>query len=433
MLPARLALRAGDGRAGWPKGPAVTKRWSSPALVEPLSGSEAGPRLAGEPLIAALTVPLFATIYLQKLAIPGTNGSVSLPMLLGMVWLVLAHLAGILAVDARRLVLYLVFMACTLVSQALQPSFSLPSMVGFLALYAQLVFVAPLSAAGYLRYLQRFQWLMLLPASLVLIQLLSQFLLGFGRAPSIEPFLPRALLLTGYYYDAPLYWGTAFTRPNGFFFLEPSFASAFIACALLIEACHFRRPALLLLFAAALLGCLAGTGALMAVVACPFLLARLPRHIRLPLIVGLGIGLCLLLAWKGGSLFYRLEGLSVQGSSENGRLVAPVVRLLELLGDERNFLFGTGAGHVDATDSSPWPVVKVLSEYGILTTIAYMLLQLRCINWWPDLVVVLPIFVVFNFTGNYALSPIGVLLLLLFCTLPRLEPGAARRGATDAR
>ncbi|MBK1658093.1 hypothetical protein [Paracraurococcus ruber] len=356
-------------------------------------------------------------IYLQKLAIPGSGRSASVAMLLFMACLMLGHVVGAFALDARRLLLYFLFCAVVLLSQATQPEISLASMVLLLLLYAQLVFRADMGAALHRRYLRAYQSLMVPPALVALLQLAWQFAFGFGRTLSIEDVLPRDLLLSGFYYEAPLFFGTLFVRPNGYVFLEPSFLSAFLACALLTELCVFRRWRFVLLYAAALVGCLGGTGALMAVLGAPFVLARLPPRQRLVVMFAAAIVLIGLVAWKGEFLLMRLEGFSVQGSSERGRVIQPAMQLLHLLGEENGFLLGRGAGQVEDGIAS-WPVVKLLWEYGVLAVIAFLALMQRAVTWRLNPWLVLPLMVVFHLTGGYLLNPVAVMLLIIFCTLP---------------
>lgn len=366
-------------------------------------------------------------IYLQKLAIPGTGRSASLAMLLFMACLMLGQLVGGFALDARRLLLYFLFCAAVMLSQAMQPDISLASMTLLLLLYAQLVFRADMGAALHRRYLQSYQVLMVPPALLALVQLAWQFAFGFGWTLSIEDVLPRDLLLSGFYYEAPLFWGTLFVRPNGYVFLEPSFLSAFLACALLTELCVFRRWRFILLYAAALVGCLGGTGALMAVLGAPFVLAKLPPRQRLAVMLAAAIVLAGMVAWQGELLLMRMEGFSVPGSSERGRVIQPAMQLLYLLGEEDGFLLGRGAGQVEDGVAS-WPVVKLMWEYGALAVIAFLVLMQSAVTWRLNPWLVLPLMVMFHLTGGYLLNPIAVMLLIIFGTLPTsANPAVPRR------
>ncbi len=66
-------------------------------------------------------------------------------------------------------------------------------------------------------------------------------------------------MLPGFIYQAPYHWGKSFIRPNGFFFPETSFASAFAAAAAIIEMTCRRRPGRVLLYVAATVASLGGT------------------------------------------------------------------------------------------------------------------------------------------------------------------------------
>ena len=73
--------------------------------------------------------------------------------------------------------------------------------------------------------------LMFFPACIIIVQYAYQKITGSGDPISMTPLVPKSLMMQGYIYEAHDPWNSPFMRPNGFFFLEPSFVSAFTASA----------------------------------------------------------------------------------------------------------------------------------------------------------------------------------------------------------
>jgi hypothetical protein len=374
-----------------------------------------------------------ALVLLQKFALPAGGMPVSLLIPILYVGLGYAAITFNLGLSLPRMAAFGLFLLFSLISQLLvgQP-FSATSFLLLLALYFPLACKWSITIDQYRRVIGIFQNVMLFAAILVFIQLAWQFAFGLGVTLNLERFVPHQLLLPGYIYEGGIRWGFAFIRPNGLFFLEPSFASMFIATALILELTEFSRPLRIGLYAGALIGCVAATGFVVLLVAAPGILRRLKPRMLLTVLL-MTVTAAIVAAPLGGAdlLVRRLGELDRPNTSGSERLVAPLRQLGALSSDPERLLTGAGAGNVSMLQASPWPIVKLLSEYGAMTTLAYLLLVAAALWRAPNRTVAGALFVVINFTGGYLLSPVTTNLLILLLSLPR--PTAARAQAAPRR
>ena len=123
-----------------------------------------------------------------------------------------------------------------------------------------------------------------------------------------------------------------------------------------------------------------GTGMTMLLIASPFLLAR--QTLPVVPLVGVAALMALFSAIALNvplPLVSRINELHSATSSSGGRILVPAGQLVTLLFDPSFFLVGTGAGSTTLALGMAWPVLKLLNEYGLLTTILYVTLYLMAI------------------------------------------------------
>jgi hypothetical protein len=273
------------------------------------------------------------------------------------------------------------------------------------------------SEAAYKLILKRFVGLMIIPAMIVLVQYFYQKMTGLSEPINMNHLFPKSVLLQGYFYDAHYPWNSTFQRPNGFFFLEPSVVSMFTASAAIIELTYFKRVRYALLMSGATALTLGGTGMTMLVIASPFLLARQPLPIAL--LVGIAAVTVLLTAIVLNvplPMLSRVDELSQATSSGGGRMLVPATQFIRLLFDPSHFLTGTGAGSSTAALGNAWPVLKLLNEYGLVTTIVFVALYLMAFARSYNLPLTIAISIMFNFTGGYLLDAVIVqFMAVIFC------------------
>ena len=379
---------------------------------------------------------ILALVFLQKFVVPIGGIPISVPILTLYAWLALMLLQGRLNSSGPRMLLVGLLFAATTVSQVFvaQP-LSLLSYLQFLTLYLPFIFVWRVSRETHLRLMNVFQNAMLVGAAMVFLQLAWQAARGLGNMPNLEVVSPHSWLLQGYNYAAPIAWGEKFERPNGLFFLEPSFASSFLACALLIELMHFRRLWRVLVYVGALLGTVAATGVVVVAVAAVPLLARENLRVAPFTLLAGAVGAAAAF-WTGAldRFTNRVAELNNPESSGWQRLIGSLIELRKVYASETmNPFSGVGAGNSPKGYVSLWPFAKMMIEYGVVPGV--LLLAMIVVAMWGSLnaPLALGLFVAFNFTGGFLLVPPSVLQIIVLTTLLRAEAPVAENARQPPR
>jgi hypothetical protein len=388
----------------------------------------AAERLEGDAATGGLIVSglILVLIFLQKIVVPVSSTvplSVPLIAVYGAIAVMAVRLQ--LRIAPARMAAFGLMMCGMFVSQLTAIGNPSPlSMLQVLILYLPLIFVWQVTEARYLKTINVFQNAMIVCGAVVWIQLGSQVVFGMGNTPNMDLYVPSNFLLPGYNYHAPNHWGEAFVRPNGFFFLEPSFISSFLSAALITEIMFFRRLWRMAFYAAALLGTVALTGIVVFVFALPFLIRRLPP--KMLMAAGVLAALALVVASSAGllnSFFGRFSELSSPNSSGFERIVSPIIKLGRVMEDPRFIFSGTGAGGNVEKGSSTWPMVKVATEYGVISALCFLALVITTSVKSPNRALAFGFLMVFNFTGGYLVAPPSVIeLWLLIAMMTPIPP-----------
>jgi hypothetical protein len=418
----------------------ITAEWL-PTPVAPATGVRVHHDRA---ILRFATLQSFSLIYLQKVALLSTSFPLSVPMLTmfgGVAWMVVIK---DMTVTAPRLGAYLLFVGFLLIAYAFSGG-SVPSLMQLILLYATMTVCGTVSEASYRKILGRFTGLMILPACIVIEQYLYQTLSGRTDPLDLESFLPNSLLLQGFNYSGHVPWNSPFIRPNGFFFLEPSFASACTAAAAIMEITYFRRAHLVVLFVAATLLTMGGTGISMLAIATPLLLVRESPRV----IVAATVGVVAILSGAYMldarlPLVSRANELESHNSSAGERLLMPAMRLADRVFDPSYVFAGSGAGQVRPSGvkepknqkelqaaysariavMNPWPIVKLVDEYGLLSMVSFILLYVSGVGGNFNVPLKMALSIIYMFTGGYLLSPIMAVLVMLLCFT--FEPDRSR-------
>lgn len=125
----------------------------------------------------------------------------------------------------------------------------------------------------------------------------------------------------------------------------------------------------------------------------------------------------------------RMAEFSSEGTSGYARFAVPINLFLEQMGDPAFLFTGNGAGTTTKGDAYLLlPFAKVVSEYGILTFMAfYGFLLVALFRKSGGLTVGYAMFVFYNFSGSTLALPIGALLLVVLATMyevPKMAPCA---------
>ena len=345
-------------------------------------------RLADRVPLASIYLLIVTLIAFQRFVIPGTVVSVALPV----AFLVLIGLAarGQLVADVSRVALYFAFVAvcllCTVVTSAGSgPEPSITSLLLLLVLYIPLCFRAKARLRDqFPRVLGFYQKAMAVAAVACLLQWAIQ-IAGIPYEDLFDTYLSPTLIFTEYNTTYPIYYGSPILKANGFVFLEPSFASQFLAIAIIVHLMIGGPRWRLALFGAALLTTVSGTGIALLAVGLVVLAVRrggqwTARAIVATMLVVVAVGLT-----PVGELLAERTGESSQsGSSGNARFVAPYVTIADAIGrDQQVFLTGRGAGAVDAEVNANffnpqgvlvnYPALpKFVGEYGVPAALVFL-------------------------------------------------------------
>jgi hypothetical protein len=171
--------------------------------------------------------------------------------------------------------------------------------------------------------------------------------------------------------------------------------------------------------------------------ASPFLLAREKPLVVVGVVAGGVLAISAALALQIPlPLLSRTSQLDTQGSSAYSRLVMPAETFERLVFDPSYLLLGDGAGATTSAQerenqgdpralkkeyngptliSNPWPIVKVLREYGLLSMIAFVGFYLIGISGKFNVPLKVGLSLVYLFTGGYFLNPILVDLMACLC------------------
>ena len=216
-------------------------------------------------------------------------------------------------------------------------------------------------------------------------------------------------------------------KPNGFFFLETSHLSQFIAMGLVVEVAIFRRFGRVSALLVGLAGTLGATGMVLLASTAPFLLARLRP--RLVVAVAVVAPVVLVAAAQGGFLDTTLKRTAEfsQGSSSGfNRFVLPLqwsLATLDAPPDEA--WLGRGAGSMpkavndeeEGTAGYAWPpYTKVGVEYGTVVLLIWALFIAASLfgNGVP-VAVAWAAFVQYNFLNGSLNVPIHTIYCALLC------------------
>lgn len=369
-------------------------------------------------------------LFLQRFAVPYGSLEVSVATPLVLLLAAWGLMVGVLTIDKRRVAFFLGLVACGLMATAVHatyplaiaPRTSLNSLVYWLAMtaFAVLRLSTPMEE-------RRFFSLLAIMLELIALAGIAEFmaqLVGL-RLFSFSGLVPANLLIERQYDVLAPMPGSGLLRSNGFFLVEPSVFSQFMAIGVIVEWLLFRRPARLALYLVGLLVSVSGSGWLVLcvfVVELAFVTGALGA-LRALLLTGACI-LALALASLVmpdiiGVLNERAGEFTVQGSSGYERFVTPFMVLGRVLGAAPwSIITGIGPG---ASEQLLVPFfyqlntpVKVMLEYGIPGLLFYLLLLLDAIRTPAQWLLIGPLFALLMFTGGYQeFSPILFPVLLI--------------------
>ena len=236
--------------------------------------------------------------------------------------------------------------------------------------------------------LELFQKLMVAAAVACVLQWAAQ--VAGWQFQDLLGFLPENMLASSKQFNLsyPLYYGSSIFKANGVVFLEASFASQFLALAIIVQLLLRGRLWRIALFGAALLATLSGTGLLLLAGGLMVLAIRRGGRWASRAIVGVVIAVAAIsLSPVGDLIATRSTESSEEGSSGNVRFVAPYENVVSAVRSDPFVLtFGRGAGSIDrdadffsplGIDANYPALPKMLGEYGLPTTLIFFAFVFR--------------------------------------------------------
>ncbi len=373
---------------------------------------------------------LFSCLALQRFAFPAGGGlkiSVATPLVLGLAaW---ALVSGTMTIDRRRMALYLGLCAVALFSVGakinmplgIAPRMSTASLAYWLAItgFAVLRFRRPMSETAFFR-------IVALCLVVVAGAGLAQFVLQFVglRLFAFDGIVPGNLLIEDQYAVAtPMDFGLF--KSNGFFLIEPSVFSQFMALGVIVETLCFRRPVHLALFFAGLLVSVSGTGWM--VLGSYIVVLAVSSGLRgllaaVALTAGCALAFTVLsfaLPDVADMMSGRLTEFTLPGTSGYERFVTPFMALQSVLEAAPWTIFtGVGPGGSEQL-TVPYfyrlnTPVKVLMEYGAFGLTFYLGLLTVGTRTKKQAMLLVPLLVLLLLTGGYhQFSPILFAILLI--------------------
>jgi len=373
---------------------------------------------------------LFSCLVLQRFAVPAGGElkiSLATPLVLGLAaW---GLVSGTLIIERRRMALYFGLCAVALFSVgtqinlplAIAPRMSLTSLAYWLAItaFAVLRFRHSISEVAFFRIVS-------FCLAVVAVAGLAQFILQFANASlfAFSGIVPDNFLIEEQYaVTIPIDHGL--NRSNGFFLVEPSVFSQFMAIGVIVEALYFRRATHFALFFAALLASVSGTGWMVLgsyIVVLAISSGRRGLLGAILLAAGCALAftaLSLVLPDVADMMSGRLSEFTLPGTSGHERFVTPFMALQSLL-DAAPWSIVTGIGP-GASEQIIIPYVyhlntpiKVLMEYGAFGLMFYLSLLMLGTRTKRQAMLLVPLMVLLLLTGGYhQFSPILFAVLLI--------------------
>lgn len=395
---------------------------------------------------------LLTCLLLQRfaLSVAGLKVSVATPIVLGLAgWELHARRLGL---DRIRLGLLLALLAVALMSIAVQADSpvnlvtraSVPSLAYWLAVtgFVSLTFRVRVPEDEFYRLVN-------LCLGIVAVAGLLQFAAQFAGISvfAFSGIVPDSLLIEEQYALKNAVSGTDLLRSNGFFLVEASVFSQFMAIGLMVEMLYFRRPGFLALFLGGLLVSVSGTGwmvlgVFVAQLALVSGLRGALAALGIAVLAGAGFAALLLVAPEAGEAFLnRSTEFTLQGTSGYERFVTPFLALHAVTAVAPHvWTTGLGPGSSEGL-AVPFVYVmdtpiKVLLEYGIGGLALYIALFLSARRTRRQAALVLPLMMLLLFAGGYQqFSPVlfPVALLITVASLDRQQPSPTGAPQLPAR
>ncbi|MBK8448447.1 MAG: hypothetical protein IPL41_17655 [Micropruina sp.] len=370
---------------------------------------------------------------------PGLPISMTVPLLL--LWACLALFRGVVELDARRTVIWLLAAGVSgllMVPQSalvLFPLISVNSWLLWMVTWLPMVFrFTDRSPQAYDTTLRGVAWAGLGLAGLSIVFTLSQ-VLGIRYRDIFAEVVPDALQLQGFVITYPIAWESPIYKSNAWLALEPSFLSFMLGVAMVSALISLRHPLLVIGIGLGLLCTTAGSGmAVAGVYLIAALLSGRGRALTRYLIVAIPLAVIGALTALGDSVLDRLTEAGDARSSTALRMIEPYTYLVpQWLSDPVRMLVGGGPGSSQRVVDDvgvlgllvPTPA-KMLYDYGLIGGLLMlaMILVVYLRSPAPELAVALAVSMLTLQGAAQPLVAMSLLMISLFAPVARasVEP-----------
>lgn len=376
-----------------------------------------------------LVLALFASIFLQRFAIPVGEDGLAINLLVTLAVLSVLAIRGVFSLDPVRTVMFFALGTAVSLSTALNAgTASLPSMVLMLVMYVPFTLALNVTDGVFRGCVSAFQKMVLVCAICGVAQFVAQFVIGSDNLFTFHGFVPESFLLPNFNTANPLTWDSPYYKSNGFFLLEPSTFSQYLAIAIVLELLFYGVTLRLLAFGIALPTSYSGTGLVLLVLLLPWLMLHLRAYGAI--VGGLAfIGLAVFFGslWNIDALLNRINEFQSEDSSANARFIAGAWLIGEfLLSSARDVVFGLGPGayaqhtplvSYEAHDPA-W--AKMLFEYGLIgSAIFWPFFFVSLFGNSPSRWISTALLIGYFTFGGMLLDPRLQILILVFCVWPK--------------
>ncbi|MBI0436043.1 hypothetical protein [Roseomonas sp. KE0001] len=382
-----------------------------------------------------LMVALFASIFLQRFGLPAGDDSIALNLIVTLVVMLLLALRGAFVLDPVRTAMFFVLATVVSLSLAMNAgAASVPSMALMLIIYAPFIFSLR-SPEGVLEGCVRaFQKMVLVCAVLGVAQYVAQFFMNSADLFTFSNIVPKEFLLPNFNTANPLTWDSPYFKSNGFFLLEPSTFSQYLAIAIILELLFFGATWRLLLYFIALPTSYSGTGLILLLFLLPWVLLHRRAYGAIAAMAAVGV-LALVTGglWNADALLNRINEFGSDNSSATARFIAGAWLIGQfLLSSAQDVLFGLGPGsYAQHAKLVPYEAhdpawAKILFEYGLLGSAVFWPFFLTALfRASPSGWISTAMLIGYMTFGGMLLDPRLQILILIFCVLPK-RPAAVQ-------
>lgn len=336
------------------------------------------PRPAGPDGVAWVCWLFVLNILFQRVSLPGISIPFTVPFTLA--WLLLAWYRGVIVLERRRFVLWLVAAAAAAAVALPQTLLvdkhyiSVNSWAFWMAMWLPVAFMmADRSGQTYLRALRALTTIGLWLSGLSVVFIASQVVIPYRDL--VGQTLPKSMQVQDFAISYPFVYGSPWYKSNGWIMLEPSFMAFTLGVCLLAALVARARPWKAAWIFLGMVPTVAGSGfAVLGVGVIAMILLGQKDLIR-PYVVPGVIAAAIAVPTALGEIFLtRLTEVSDSNSSAALRTIEPYVYLWpRWIDDPARVWFGAGAGSSrQAVEGSGQigliaPTVgKMFYEYGIL-------------------------------------------------------------------